>query len=294
LATPAETSRHPAPAVLTIVVGTGYLGRRVLESATRGTAIGLSRSADPTLETLETYDLDSGGPLPLSLPERYRVLYTVPPAQTAASDVRLERLLAALEPPPVAFVYVSTTGVYGDRGGEAVDEQTAVAPGTARAERRVAAERLLDSWCRERGVRLAVLRVPGIYGPGRLGVERLRAGMPVIREAEANPGNRIHVDDLVSCCRAALELEAARGVFNVGDGDPRSSTWFVREVARQSGLPLPPEISRAEAERVFSPQRLAFVSEARRVDTRRMREVLGVTPRYASAEDGIRASLTEE
>jgi hypothetical protein len=182
LATPAETSRHPAPAVLTIVVGTGYLGRRVLESATRGTAIGLSRSADPTLETLETYDLDSGGPLPLSLPERYRVLYTVPPAQTAASDVRLERLLAALEPPPVAFVYVSTTGVYGDRGGEAVDEQTAVAPGTARAERRVAAERLLDSWCRERGVRLAVLRVPGIYGPGRLGVERLRAGMPVIRE----------------------------------------------------------------------------------------------------------------
>lgn len=276
------------------MVGTGYVGRRVLESAAKGTAIGLSRSADPTLETQEIYDLDEGGPLPLSLPERYRILYTVPPAQTAASDVRLERLLAALEPAPAAFVYVGTTGVYGDRGGAVVDEHTPVAPGTVRAERRVAAERLLESWCGERGVRLAILRVPGIYGPGRLGLERLRAGMPVIREAETHPGNRIHVDDLVTCCRAALDLDAAAGIFNVGDGDPRSSTWFVREVARQCGLPKPPQISRAEAGRVFSPERLSFVSEARRVDTRRMRDVLGVTPRYGNAEDGIRASLADD
>ena len=257
-------------------------------------AIGLSRSADATLETLEIYDLDNGGPLPLRLPERYRVLYTVPPSRTADTDVRLERLLAQLEPAPVAFVYVSTTGVYGDRGGAAVDENAEPAPATQRSQRRVAAETLLEAWCGERGVRLVILRVPGIYGPGRLGIERVRAGMPVIREADANPGNRIHIDDLVSCCRAALERESAAGVFNVGDGDTRSSTWFVKEVARQCQLAEPPEISRDEAARVFSSQRLSFLSEARRIDTRRMREVLGVEPRFASAEDGIRASLAQE
>lgn len=294
MAAPAEPSARPPATDLTIVVGTGYLGRRVLESAGRGSAIGLSRSADPTLETLEIYDLDSGGELPLHLPDRYRILYTVPPPQAADSDVRLESLLAQLEPPPVAFVYVSTTGVYGDRSGAIVTEDAAIAPATARARRRIAAETLLRSWCGEHGVRLVILRVPGIYGPGRLGIERVRAGMPVIREADANPGNRIHVDDLVSCCLAALEREGATGIFNVGDGDHRSSTWFVQEVARQCGLPQPPEISSAEAARVFSAQRLSFLSESRRVDTRRMREELGVVPRYANPAEGIRASLAQD
>ncbi len=280
--------------MLTLVVGSGYVGRRVVERAVSGSVVGLSRSADATLPMLESYDLDAGGPLPLTLPGRYRVLYTVPPAASADGDPRLERMLGRLDPPPAAFVYISTTGVYGDRGGAEVDESTAVRPETDRARRRVAAESLLAAWCRERGTRLVVLRAPGIYGPGRLGTDRLRAGEPILREADAGPGNRIHADDLASCCLAALDNEGAEGIFNVGDGDHRSATWFATEVARQVGLPAPPAISMVEAERAFSATRLSFLRESRRIATTRMRTELGIKPRYADAADGIRASLAAE
>lgn len=278
----------------TIVVGTGYVGRRVLESFDSGDIIGLSRSAVTTSKPVLLFDLDSDAHLPLQLPDCYRVLYTVAPAADAEQDVRLERFLADLGTKPVAFVYISTTGVYGDRGGGVVDEQAAPAPMTARARRRTAAERVLQQWCTEHSVRLCILRAPGIYGPGRLGLGRIRDGMPVLREVDANPGNRIHADDLARCCIAALTNTAATGIFNVGDGDERSATWFANEVARQAGLAAPPEISRAEARSAFSARRLSFLSESRRVDTQRMREVLGVTPQYANAEDGIRASLALE
>ena len=116
----------------------------------------------------------------------------------------------------------------------------------------------------------------------------------MITEAEANPGNRIHVDDLVACCITALLDDNVTGTFNVGDGDFRTSTWFTKEVARQAGLEVPPEISREEAEATFSARRLSFLGESRRVDTRRMREELGVTPLYTDAADGIRESLFED
>ena len=156
---------------------------------------------------------------------------------------------------------------------------------------RVAAERLLTQWSREQGSALLVLRAPGIYGPGRLGVSQIGAGQAYIDEAEANPCNRIHVDDLTSCCIAALDERAPAGAYNVGDGDHRSSTWFAAEVARQAGLAGPRTISRAQAALEFSPTRLAFLSASRIVDTTKMREVLGVTPRYQDPVEGIRASL---
>ena len=278
----------------TIVVGTGYIGRRVLESFDTGDVIGLSRSALTTSKPVLLFDLDAGGSLPFKLPDRYRVLYTVAPARDSGQDVRLERFLASLDAPPTAFVYISTTGVYGDRGGGTVDELAEPNPTTARARRRLAAEQLLQEWSARQSVRLFILRVPGIYGPGRLGLGRIRDRMPVLREADSNPGNRIHADDLAACCIAALTDSAAMGIFNVGDGDERSSTWFAGEVARQAGLEPPPKISRDEAQTVFSARRLSFLNESRRVDTQRMREVLGFAPQYANAEDGIRASLAEE
>ncbi|MDH3432390.1 MAG: NAD-dependent epimerase/dehydratase family protein [Gammaproteobacteria bacterium] len=276
-----------------LVVGAGYVGQRFLARQPEGSSIGLSRSAIPSSRQIEIFNLDIGGELPLTLPRRYSVLYTVPPARASMSDVRLERLLAVLQPVPQRFVYISTTGVYGNRGGASVDETSPLNPETDRARKRIAAENLLHSWGSQTGCEVVILRVPGIYGPGRLGVERLHEGAPVIAEHDASPGNRIHVDDLVTCCAAALTSTTPPGVYNVGDGDHRTSTWFTNEVARQSGLPLPQTITMQQAEREFSPMRLSFLRESRRVETTRMRDVLGVSPRYANAEDGIRASLAD-
>lgn len=276
--------------MFTLVTGVGYTGRRVLELLPAVAVLGLSRSTAETDRRVEIFDLDAASRLPAALPDTYAVIYTVPP-KGDPPDQRLQRLLSLLTPPPVRFVYISTTGVYGDCDGRTVTETTPVNPSSERARRRVAAEDLLAGWAGHHDANLVVLRAPGIYGPGRLGIERLQANAPVLAEPYAGPGNRIHVDDLARCCVAALLPGVPAGIYNVGDNDHRSSTWFSAEVARQLGLPAPPEISRDAAKRQFSPQRWSFLSESRRVDTAKMRNVLGVTPHYGRPEEGIKASL---
>lgn len=275
--------------MFTIVAGTGYTGRRVLERLPESEVAGLSRSAVDTARPFHEFDFDQPQPLPLELPDRYAVLYTCPPG--GEDDERLQRFLSLLEPAPTRFVYISTTGVYGDCQGAVVSEDTAVAANNGMARARVRAESVLSNAARNAGYVLVILRAPGIYGPGRLPLARLEEGGAFLTEEDASPGNRIHVDDLASCCIAALGEDAPAGIYNVGDGDNRSATWFAHEVARQAALPEPRLISRAQAEQEFSPARLAFLSSSRIVDTRKMREVLGVTPRYSNPEDGIRASL---
>jgi nucleoside-diphosphate-sugar epimerase len=274
--------------VITLFVGAGYTGARVMKRLPEVVGLGRSRSGEQRL------DLDNDSRLRLELPQRYAVIYSVPPAPDQPGDPRLSRFLAMLPHAPERFVYLSTTGVYGNRDGDRVDESSEPRPESASAERRLAAERMLAEWCTGRQTTAVVLRVPGIYGPGRLGTDRIRAGMPVLEEKAANPGNRIHVDDLATCCVAALSSSVPDGIYNVGDGDHRSGSWFSNEVARQAGLPPPPTIGLAEAQETFSPMRLAFLRESRIVDTTKMRQLLGVVPKYSDAADGIAASLREE
>jgi nucleoside-diphosphate-sugar epimerase len=234
---------------------------------------------------------DFDNPLPgnLEFPPDYTVLYTIPPPVRPVDD-RLENLLAAMDPAPARFVYISTSGVYGDRRGQLTDESVAAKPATDRSRRRLASELLLTQWCADTDCRLVILRSPAIYGPDRLGLDRIRNGESVLAERDAHPGNRIHVDDLVSCCIAALRDDVPAGLYNVGDGDYRSASWFAGKVAELAGLRPPPEISREQATRSFSSARLSFLNESRRLDITKMREILGVAPR--DPETGIRDSVS--
>lgn len=279
-----------------VIIGSGYTGSRVLTALGAGRAIGFRRSGETSTggAVVARLDLDEVRPRKLPLPDKYSLLYTVPPRADDADDPRLERLLGMLQPLPERFVYLSTSGVYGDCDGRLVDESTASNPQTSRAKRRLAAEQYLQAWTKSNSVSLILLRVPGIYGPGRLGLEGIHEANSILIDREANPGNRIHVDDLAACCLAALSLERPAGLYNVGDGDHRSSSWFTRTVARLAGLPSPPEVSRKDAEQTFSAMRLSYLGESRRLDNRKMLGVLGVEPRYANAEDGIRASLAAD
>lgn len=280
------------------IVGCGYVGCR-LAGRWRGAGAQVTGHAvsEASLARIAAagasasrLDLDAPPP-PLDLGGRL-VYYAVPPPREGRADTRLERWLGALTADPVRIVYLSTTGVYGDRGGERVDERTPAAPRTERAVRRLAAERALCAWAEARGVSWCVLRVPGIYGPQRLPLDRLARGDPAIRPEEAPPGNRIHVEDLVTACMAAgASLRADRRIFNVADGSEDSATAFLQRVARLAGLPPPPLVSRAEAERTFSAASWSFLGESRRIDNRRMLEELGVALRHHDLDDGIRASL---
>lgn len=286
-----------------LIVGCGYTGLRLstrLQPAWRVAALARSAEAAARLETngIATLraDLDEPiGPGPQvalsAAADSAAIAYLAPPPDSGGDDPRLARFLEALgSARPSAFLYVSTTGVYGDTGGAVVTEASPVAPANDRSRRRVAAERIATAWCDARGVRAVVLRVPGIYGPHRLPLERLRRGEPALRPEDAGPGNRIHVDDLVTACVAALE-RPVRGVFNVTDGNPASTTEYLQRTAELAGLPPPPLVALADARGRISPGMLAFLVESRLVDSRRMREELGVVPHYARLEDGIAASL---
>lgn len=220
------------------------------------------------------------------------VFYLAPPPPQGGRDPRVRRALDALSGHPTRFVYMSTTGVYGDAGGATVTEDTPLNPTTARARARADAESAVREHCEAHGISWVVLRVPGIYGRGRLPLERLRRGDPVIAEAEAGPGNRIHVEDLVSACIAAATAPVAHNrVYNVGDGDHVSSTEYFKIVARLAGLPPPREIPTAQARQQLSAATWSFLGESRRVSARRLHEELGVALRYGNLEDGVRASL---
>ena len=290
-----------------LIVGCGYTGLRLarrLQSgwrimATARSAEAAARLAAEGVATLH-FDLDAGsdaatdiGAWATAAGGAAAIAYLAPPPDTGTDDPRLARFLEALGTArPGALLYMSTTGIYGDTGGDLVTEASPVAPASDRARRRVAAERACTAWCAARGVRSVVLRVPGIYGPWRLPLARLARGEPALRHEEAGPGNRIHVDDLVAACVAAL-TSPVHGVFNVTDGDPASTTAFLERTAALAGLRPPPLVSRAEAAAHISPGMLAFLVESRRVDNRRMREELGVAPLHARMDDGISASLAE-
>jgi nucleoside-diphosphate-sugar epimerase len=283
-----------------LIAGCGYVGERLARALDgRYDLTALVRSAERA-HALQarglratTIDLDRVKAVS-SIPERLEqeaIVYLTPPPGSGESDLRLDRFLQLAIVPPKTFVYLSTTSVYGDTGGRTVDESSPVQPQSDRARRRVSAEEMTRVWCHERRVRRVVLRVPGIYGPGRLPLERLKRSDPVVRRCDAGLSNRIHVDDLVAACVRAIENPQARGIYNITDGTALSTTEFLERVARLTGLPQPPQVSMEEAQLTFSPERLSFINESRHVSNERMLRNLGVQLCYSDVEAGIRASL---
>jgi nucleoside-diphosphate-sugar epimerase len=239
-------------------------------------------------------DLDRPDTLEAALGWADSVLHAAPPPAEGEIDSRTANLLAVLEKGrilPTRFVYISTSGVYGDCGGAWVDETRAPQPRTARAKRRLDAEQRLAAWCGARGVRLVVLRAPGIYAADRLPLERLRAGTPVLRDADDVYTNHIHADDLAACALRALADDAPAGINNPRDDSAlKMGEWF-DFLADRAGLPRPPRIARGDAAGRISPALLSFMDESRRLDNRRLKAVLGVRLRYPTVREGVPTDL---
>lgn len=287
-----------------LIIGCGDVGLRTArlakESGAKVTAVVRTEENRRKLEkegfAALTGDLDFPSAIP-ALPTRgAAVLYFVPPPGEGIGDARAACFCDAIASgeEPARIVYISTSGIYGDCGGRLVTEGTPANPQTDRARRRLAAEDCLRGWGARRGVSVIVLRVSGIYGPGRLPIERIRAGQPVLAEAESPWSNRIHADDLARVCIAAAEKGEGGDIFNVSDGRPGTMTEYFNAVADACGLPRPPQLSLAEARCVMTPLMLSYLGESRRMSNSRMRERLGVELLYPDLESGIRASLEEK
>jgi nucleoside-diphosphate-sugar epimerase len=218
----------------------------------------------------------------------HRVVHLAPPPAQGELDVRTRNLTAIL-PEGAQVVYISTTGVYGDRGGAPTPESTPVAPRNARARRRVDAERVLRAWALASGGRVAILRAPGIYARERLPLERLQRGTPALAPQDDVYTNHIHADDLARLAALAMFRGRPGRVYNASDDTRMKMGEYFDAVADAFALPRPPRLPRAELERAVSPMLLSFMSESRQLVNRRMVSELGARLRYRRVEDALAA-----
>ncbi|MEY3944113.1 MAG: hypothetical protein RL697_126 [Pseudomonadota bacterium] len=240
-------------------------------------------------------DLDVPGTLSRLAGIAHRVVHLAPPdaerRKTGETDPRTRNLTRALRKRtlPHAFVYGSTTGVYGDCQGERVNETRIVQPHTPRATRRVDAE----AWVRlfgRAGVRSSILRVPGIYAQDREGGtprERLLKRTPVLQAQDDVYTNHIHANDLARACMLALWRGKPQRVVNVCDDTDMKMGDYFDLAADLMGLQRPPRIARSEADSSLPLMLLSFMNESRRLDNQRMKQELRLQLRYPHVRDGL-------
>lgn len=225
-----------------------------------------------------TVAFDDDAAVGAALARASHVLSSVPPVE--AGDPVIERFAAALGRRWLG--YLSSTGVYGGTGGAWVDETAPTGTG-----RRTARSDADQAWL---ALGARVFRLPGIYGPGRSALDRVRDGKAHRLDLPRQVFSRVHVDDIASGVIAALD--AAPGAYNLADDLPCSQNALIEESCRLLGVMPPPLITLDEAG--LSPQARAFYSENRRVANGKARRVLGWRPRYPTYREGLRAILRSE
>ena len=298
----ATPSRFKRPTLL--IVGCGDIGLRVarlLRGRWRLLALTSSPARCAALRAAGAVplagDLDARATLVRLAGLADAVLHLAPPAAHGKADARTANLIAALargrsHSRARCLVYASTSGVYGDCGGARFDETRAVNPATDRARRRVDAEARLRTFGRAFGVRVSLLRVPGIYALDRAGGdprERLARGSPVLVHDDDVFTNHIHAEDLARACVAALHRGLPQRIVHVCDDTELKMGAYFEFVADRFGLPRPPQLGREQAVATLPAMQLSFMSESRRLDNTRLKCELGLRLRYPTIDQGLRA-----
>jgi nucleoside-diphosphate-sugar epimerase len=280
------------------IVGCGDIGRRVaalwLRHGARVTALARNaiRADEFTRLVIAPVIGDLDRPESLTAPPTHAVIYYfAPPPSQGITDPRMRNFLSAIDPAarPARIIYISTTGVYGNVHGAWVTEESPTNPTTDRSRRRLDAEQTLQQWSAAHQVPCVILRVPGIYGPGRLPIDVVKSGRPIPRESESLYTNRIHADDLANICVIAGDPQRPAGIYNVSDGHPGTMAQYFKAVADLIGAPRPPEVSLEEAQRVLSPEMMSYLTESRRIDNGKLLRELDVTLRYPTLTEGLKS-----
>jgi nucleoside-diphosphate-sugar epimerase len=282
-----------------VVFGYGYSARALSRRlAPKGWTIAAT-VRDPVdakrleAEGVTALPLDDAARLDATLAEANAVLITAPPDANGCPGLPV--VVAALSRTgafPDWIGYLSTTGVYGDRRGGWVTEQSRLAAQSLEGARRVGAERDWLEVGRGMGLTVTIFRLPGIYGPGRSVLDRLRAGQARRIAAPGQVFSRIHVGDLAAGLEASIARPRPGGVYNLCDDEPAPNSDVIAYAAGLLGLPVPPEVALAAANLSAAGQR--FYAESKRVSNARAKAELDWRPAYPSYREGLAAILDAE
>jgi nucleoside-diphosphate-sugar epimerase len=221
------------------------------------------------------------------------ILVTAPPNETGCPGLQaLAPAIAASGAFPDWIGYLSTTGVYGDRGGRWVSETSALNAQSIEGARRVAAERDWLEIGRGMGLTVTVFRLPGIYGPARSPFDRLREGTARRLVKPGHVFSRIHVDDLVAGLEASIARPRAGGIYNLCDDEPAPAAEVTAYAAGLLGMEPPLEEPYDPA--ALSPAAQRFWAESKRVSNARAKAELGWRPAYRSYREGLASILLSE
>jgi nucleoside-diphosphate-sugar epimerase len=273
------------------IFGLGYSGLEIarLARAAGWEVAGTVRDADKarqyTAEGIETHLFDGTVPLAAeAFGHATHVLCTIAPG--SVGDPAL-RLCVPVMRDASWFGYLSTTGVYGDAGGGWVDENAPTRPGLPRSVERLDAERAWQGWTLDAGV--TIFRLPGIYGPGRSAIDQIRSGRARRIDKPGQVFSRIHVADLAATVLAALTASRRSGIYNVADDLPAPTADVVAYACELLGLPVPPMVPWDEIAPTLSAMARSFYAENRRIRNDLIKRELGVTLRYPTYREGLRA-----
>jgi nucleoside-diphosphate-sugar epimerase len=282
-----------------LIFGFGYSGRAL---ARRMIAEGWSvsatvRKAEDAAQAVELgvlpIDPEDSAALATAAGHARAILVTAPPGERGCPG------LAALAPAigasgafPDWIGYLSTTGVYGDREGGWVFETSALNAHSIEGARRVAAERDWRQIGRGMGLTVTAFRLPGIYGPGRSSLERLRSGAARRLVKPGHVFSRIHVEDLAAGLQASIARPRAAGIYNLCDDEPASAAEVTAYAAGLLGMTPPPEEAFDPA--TLPPATLRFYEECKRVSNARAKAELGWLPAYPTYREGLAAILAAE
>jgi nucleoside-diphosphate-sugar epimerase len=293
-------ARFRRPRVL--IVGCGDVGLRAasgLMSSARVYALTSSPSRVSVLQQRGIVpllgNLDDAASLRRLAGVATHVVHMAPPPLQGSTDPRTRALIQALvlRSLPTAWVYGSTSGVYGDCAGARIDETRRLNPVTERAQRRVDAERWLQAFGKRAGTRVSVLRIPGIYALDREGgtpKERLQRGTPVLQAADDVYTNHVHADDLARATVLSVWRGRALRMIHVSDDSDMLMGDYMDWAADLWQLPRPPRISRAQAQTVLPAMTLSFMGESRRMDNQRLKTELRLKLRYPTVREGLQNS----
>ena len=220
------------------------------------------------------------------------VLSTIPPGEGGELVLDLHAGHVAAVSGLEWIGYISTTGVYGDRGGGWVDESSELRLSGERGRRRVQAEEGWLALGRSSDVPVHVFRAAGIYGPGRSILDALRAGSAHRVDKPGQVFSRIHVDDFVAVLRASMARPRAGAVYNVCDDEAAAPADVTAHAAGLLGIEPPPLVPFEQAD--LSAMARSFYADNKRVRNARIKQELGVSLRYPTYREGLAAILAEE
>lgn len=275
--------------------GHGYSARALARLLPRDAwrIIGTTRSAEKA-ENLRAEGVEPaiwpGADLTEALDAATHLLVSATPDAEGDPVLREWRDAIAARASRFAWVgYLSTTGVYGDRDGDWVDEDSDLRPATARGRARVEAE---AAWRAVPGLPLHIFRLAGIYGPGRGPFEKVRQGTARRIVKQGQVFSRIHVDDIAQVLKASIDRPNPGAIYNLCDDDPAPPQDVIAQAAKLLGLPVPPEAAFEEAE--MTPMARSFYAESKKVRNDRIKNELGVDLIHPDYRSGLAALLRAE